>query len=139
MQCINGNYLREGNSHIEPIRIFIFKLFGIISMFPLIIGCPQIQMPGVSYSGKFKELGEDELTIYRNLKKHVQFLAESLGERNMGHPENLEKATAYFEKNFRDYGGKVSSQIFHRPDHRVGYPWGWYISIERRQARLRSI
>jgi len=61
-------------------------------MFPLIIGCLQIQMPGESYSGKFKELGEDELTIYRNLKKHVQFLAGTLGERNMGHPENLEKA-----------------------------------------------
>ncbi len=73
MRCINGNYLREGNSRIEAIRNFIFKLFGIISMFPLIIGCLQIQMPGESYSGKFKELGEDELTIYRNLKKHVQF------------------------------------------------------------------
>ena len=112
MQCINGNYLREGNSRIEAIRIFIFKLFGIISMFPLIIGCLQIQMPGESYSGKFKELEGDELTIYRNLKKHVQFLAETLGERNMWHPENLEKAAVYFEKNFRDYGGKVNSQIY---------------------------
>lgn len=94
------------------IRIFIFKFFGIISMFSLMIGCPQMQMPGVSYSGKFKELREDELTLYRNLKKHIQFLAETLGERNMPHPENLEKAAAYFEKNFRDLGGKVSSQIY---------------------------
>lgn len=81
-------------------------------MFPLIIGCLQIQMPGVSYSGKFKELGEDELTIYRNLKNHVHFLAETLGERNMAHRENLEKAAAYIEKSFRDHGGNVNSQTY---------------------------
>ena len=49
------------------IRNFIFKNFGTISVFSLTIECPQIQMPGVSYTGKFKELGEDELTISHNL------------------------------------------------------------------------
>jgi Peptidase family M28 len=98
--------------NFKSIRIFIFTFFGIIGVFPLMIGCLQIQMPGVSYSGKFKELAGDELTIFQNLKKHVQFLAETLGERNMAHPEKLEKAAAYFEKNFRDCGGKVSSQIY---------------------------
>ena len=85
------------------IRNFIFKIFGTISVFSLTIGCPQIQMPGVSYTGKFKELGEDELTISHNLKKHVQFLAGTLGERNMAHTESLEKAAAYFEKNFHNF------------------------------------
>jgi len=69
-------------------------------------------MPGESYSGKFKELDKDELAIHRNLKKHVLFLAGTLGMRNMAVPDNLEKAADYFEKSFREYDCKVSSQAY---------------------------
>ena len=88
------------------------KNFWIVFMFPLIIGCPQFQMPGDSYSGIFKELNKDELVIEQNVKKHVHFLAGAIGRRNMNFPENLEKAAEYFEKSFRDYGANVSSQAY---------------------------
>jgi Zn-dependent M28 family amino/carboxypeptidase len=90
-------------------------------------------MPGVSYTGKFKELGEDELTISHNLKKHVQFLAGSLGERNMAHTESLEKAAAYFEKNFRNFSGKVSSQIYDLKAE------AWFSSSRQKDYKPRNI
>ena len=69
------------------------KLFCIFSLFILITGCPQvkilpqIKMPGESYSQKFKELNEEERVIHQNLKNHIGFLADTLGERNMFVPK----------------------------------------------------
>jgi len=109
------------------------KIFWIFCMFPLIIGCPQFQMPGESYSGNFKELDKDELAIHRNLKKHVQFLAETLGKRNMAVPDNLDKAADYFEKSFRDYDCKVSSQAYAVKE------WSWSSGSEPNDYQPRNI
>ena len=87
----------------------MIKLFGVFSLFILTTGCLQMQMPGESYSEKFKELNEEERTILQNLKKHVQFLAGTLGQRNMSFPKNLESAAAYIENNFHAQGYKVRS------------------------------
>ena len=48
---------------------------------------PQIKMPGESYSQKLKELNEEERVIHQNLKNHIGFLADTLGERNMFVPK----------------------------------------------------
>ena len=69
---------------------------------------PQIKMPGESYSQKFKELNEEERVIHQNLKNHIGFLADTLGERNMFVPKNLKSAATYIENNFRAQGHKVS-------------------------------
>jgi len=90
-------------------RTHIIKLFGIFSLFILTTGCPQMQMPGESYSEEFKELNKEERTILQSLKKHITFLAGTLGQRNMFFPKNLESAAAYIEKSFRAQGYKVSS------------------------------
>ncbi len=90
-------------------RTHIIKLFGIFSLFILTTGCPQMQMPGESYSEEFKELNKEERTILQSLKKHIAFLAGTLGQRNMFFPKNLESAAAYIEKSFRAQGYKVSS------------------------------
>ncbi len=61
-------------------RTHIIKLFGIFSLFILTTGCPQMQMPGESYSEEFKELNKEERTILQSLKKHIAFLAGTLGQ-----------------------------------------------------------
>jgi len=73
---------------------------------------PQIKMPGESYSQKFKELNEEERVIHQNLKNHIGFLADTLGERNMFVPKNLKSAATYIENNFRAQGHKVSSHEY---------------------------
>ena len=85
------------------------KLFAIFSLSILTTGCPQIQMPGESYSEEFKELSKEERVILQSLKKHIGFLAGTLSERNMFVPKNLESATAYIDKSFRAQGYKVRS------------------------------
>ena len=49
------------------------KLFGIFGLFILTTGCPQIQMPGESYSQEFKELNKEERAIRQNLKTISDF------------------------------------------------------------------
>ena len=90
-------------------RKFTIKLFSIFGLFILTTGCPQIQMPGESYSQEFKELNKEERVIRQNLKNHIGFLAGTLGERNMFVPKNLESAAAYIDKSFHAQGYKVSS------------------------------
>ncbi len=107
-------------------RTLKIKLVGIFSLFILTTGCPQmqmrpqIQMPGESYSEEFKELNKEERAILQSLKKHIGFLAGTLGERNMFVPKNLESAAAYIDKSFHAQGYKVSSH---------GYPLQKDISL----------
>ena len=93
-------------------RKLTIKLFGIFGLFILTTGCPQIQMPGESYSQEFKELNKEERVIRQNLKNHIGFLAGTLGERNMFVPKNLKSAAAYIDKSFRAQGYKVSSHEY---------------------------
>lgn len=90
----------------------MIKKFWILIIIPLIIGCPQLQMPGDSYSGTFKKLNKEELVIQQNVEKHVQVLAGDIGHRDMDYHKNLEQAAKYIEQNFLDYGAKVSSQSY---------------------------
>jgi peptidase M28-like protein len=99
----------QGRSNYKTLMI---KYFGVFSLFILATGCFHMEMPGESYSDKFKELNEEERTILQNLKKHVQFLAGTLGQRNMSFPKNLESAAAYIENNFRAQGYKVKTHEY---------------------------
>ena len=69
-------------------RSFVIKFLMVSSVFNLTLGCPQMEMPGESYSGKFKALDRDESAIRQNLEKHIAYLAGTLGERNMFRPNN---------------------------------------------------
>ena len=69
-------------------------------------------MPGESYSQKFKELNIEERMILQSLKKHIGFLAGTLGERNMFVSKSLKSAAAYIDKNFRAQGHEVSSHEY---------------------------
>lgn len=93
-------------------RILKIKLVVIYSLLVLTTGCSQMQMFEESFSEGFKDLNKEELAILQNLKKHVVFLAGTLGQRNMYFPKKLESAAAYIDENFRAQGHKVSSHEY---------------------------
>lgn len=93
-------------------RLLMIKLVVFYSLLVLTTGCSQMKFFEESHSEGFKELKKEELAILSSLKKHVVFLAGSLGQRNMYFPKQLESAAAYIDESFRAQGHKVSSHEY---------------------------
>jgi hypothetical protein len=61
-------------------------------------------MPGRSFRGPLPPLDARERAYEGELRAHVRALAEGIGERNLQHPEALEKALVYLEDALRASG-----------------------------------
>ena len=66
------------------------------------------RMPGQSYSGAPRPLTDAELRLAKQLRRHVQMLAERLGERNLWHPQQLEAAGRYIEAQLKRWAPAVT-------------------------------
>ena len=60
------------------------------------------------------------MTLETNLKSHVVFLSEKIGERNYLDTEKLNKAADYIEEKFRSYKCNVKRQSF-KAENKVYY------------------
>ena len=69
-------------------------------------------MPGKTYEGPVPELTAGEKTLAVNLQTHVEKLAGEIGERNMGHPEQLLAAADYITTTLAALGYVVKDQSF---------------------------
>jgi len=71
-----------------------------------------VVMPGRSFSGPLPPLSSEEKEISANLKQHVNYLAGTIGERNMIAYPSLLKAAQYIEDTFKSFGYEVKSQEY---------------------------
>lgn len=69
-------------------------------------------MPGKSWSDPVPPLTADERLIHDNLKRHVEMLAQQIGERNVWHAEALDAAALYIRNTLKDLGYEVRTQSF---------------------------
>ena len=69
-------------------------------------------MPGKSWSDTVPPLSAEEQLIHDNLKRHVEMLAQQIGERNVWHAEALAAAALYIRTTLEDLGYKVHVQSF---------------------------
>jgi hypothetical protein len=69
-----------------------------------------IAMPGKSFSGALTPLTVEEIQIKTNLTRHVYYLSQEIGERNVIAYEPLQKTAQYIEDNFKKVGFQVKSQ-----------------------------
>lgn len=69
-------------------------------------------MPGKSFSGALSLLTAEESQIKTNLNKHVNYLAGTVGERNVIAYEPLQKTAQYIEEEFKARGYMVQSQEY---------------------------
>lgn len=83
--------------------------------FPLLLACGccmMTSMPGRSHDGPLPPLTEEEAGLRDRLRAHVNVLAGDIGERNIDHPEALESAALYLEKQLRDMGHLPAAQPY---------------------------
>ncbi len=69
-------------------------------------------MPGKSYSGKLTPLSKNDMSLYEELKRHVIFISDSIGIRNIGNYQNLLKTEEYIKNELAKTGIQVSSHSF---------------------------
>jgi len=69
-------------------------------------------MPGRSFSGTLPPLSAEETEIKANLAQHVNYLAGTIGERNMIAYQPLLKAAQYIEEKLKGFGYEVKSQEY---------------------------
>ena len=71
-----------------------------------------IRMPGRNYHGALPALTVDEKIVESNLRKTVNYIAGSIGERNVIAYQSLEKTAQFIETSFRTMGYSVQSQEY---------------------------
>ncbi len=71
-----------------------------------------IFMPGKSWSDPVPPLSAEEQLIHDNLRRHVDMLAQQIGERNVWHAEALEAAALYIRNTLEELGYQVGVQSF---------------------------
>ncbi len=82
-----------------------------------------VKMPGKSYTGPLPALTRQQKQLCTKLKKHVSQLADVIGERNLIHYDNLNRAADYILQQFRSYGYTPSIQSFHSPRSLLSLKW----------------
>ena len=70
----------------------------------LVTGCMIASMPGKSFSGRLKPLRAEETELRDQLRRHVEMLADDIGQRNVFQPQALAAAADYIESSFADAG-----------------------------------
>lgn len=69
-------------------------------------------MPGNSYTGDTLRLSDSEKVMSQNLRNHVVMLASTIGERNIKHYDNLERAAHYIEESLSKSGYSSKAQVY---------------------------
>jgi hypothetical protein len=76
-----------------------------------------IRMPGKSYRGQPPPLDEDLTNLRNELQRHVEKLADEIGERNLQRYPQLLQAADYIETTLRGAGYEVSRQEYKTRGH----------------------
>ena len=69
-------------------------------------------MPRKSFAGALPPLTSEETQIKTNLTRHIHYMADEIGERNVIAYAPLQKTAQYVEDNFRTLGYEVKSQEY---------------------------
>jgi hypothetical protein len=69
-------------------------------------------MPGKSYAGPLPSLSEEQAETSANLRRHVWYLAETIGERNLIAYQSLESSRRYIKDSVQSDGYSVRSQEY---------------------------
>ena len=69
-------------------------------------------MPDKSWSAPIPPLTDEEQLVRDKLKRHVETLAQQIGERNVWHSEALLAAASYIRETLEDLGYEVKVQSF---------------------------
>jgi len=78
-----------------------------------------ILMPLRSFTGEPAPLSAEETEASKRLSQHVQYLSETIGERNLSRAGTLEAAADYIRSSLEQAGYSVTEQSYSVHSHRV--------------------
>lgn len=91
-------------------RLAAILLFVVLVLIAIVFY--MVAMPGKSFSGTLPPLTVEETEIKTNITRHVYYLADEIGERNVIAYEPLQRTAQYIENNLRDSGYEVKLQEY---------------------------
>jgi hypothetical protein len=71
-----------------------------------------VNFPGESFSGALPEATPVQVTLEKELRGHVEYLAGTIGGRSLKQPENLFHAEHYLASKLGEYGYQVKRQTY---------------------------
>jgi Zn-dependent M28 family amino/carboxypeptidase len=78
-----------------------------------------IHMPLRSFTGELGPLSTEDTEASKRLSQHVQYLSETIGERNLSRAGTLEAAADYIKSSLEQAGYSVTAQSYSVRSHRV--------------------
>ncbi len=82
-----------------------------------------VNMPSKSFAGNLDPLDAYQLRLRDNLKAHVDMLAGTIGERNMNHLDELNKAADYIHGKLQEQGYEVHEDTYDLMGSMVRIPY----------------
>lgn len=70
------------------------------------------QMPGKSHAGPLPAVSVSEAELAKRLSTHVHYLSQTIGERNLSRPGNLDASAAYLRTTLQQIGYQVVEQSY---------------------------
>jgi Zn-dependent M28 family amino/carboxypeptidase len=70
------------------------------------------RMPLKSYTGALPPLTSEQMETANHLSRHVKYLSETIGERNLSRARTLEATTDYFQSQLKQAGYSVTEQTY---------------------------
>ena len=70
------------------------------------------RMPLQSFRGELDPLSVEEIQTKNEISRHVRYLAETVGVRNLSRPGTLESAADYIRSSLEDEGYRVADQAY---------------------------
>src|SRR5688572_11161893 len=96
------------------IRDWLLWLGGplVVLAVPIVFWWRTMWMPGDSFEGALPALTPAQTELARELRRDVTFLADTIGERNLRRPGNLERAATFIEDELRAAGYAPERRTF---------------------------
>lgn len=76
-------------------------------------------MPLKSFTGQLSPLSAEETDTSQRLSQHVQYLSETVGERNLSKPKTLELTADYIKMSLEQAGYAVTEQSYSVQNHQI--------------------
>jgi hypothetical protein len=94
----------------------LFASLGVLLGGMIMIG---VSMPGYSYRGALPPLSPGQGELRSRLRRHIETLAGTIGERNLHHYSALQAAARYITDAFTEFGYQPVAHPYHVGRYRV--------------------
>ncbi len=109
---LQGRGVRVARDKRRSVWLRPLVLVGLIIAAGVLCWATMLRMPGESHRGPLPALAQAERELTAELREDVTVLAEGIGERNVAHPQALDRAARHIERALVQAGYRPQRQSF---------------------------